>query len=175
MKQFINAYLWFEKFVPGLLFVSIFSIMLLEIISRSVFDKSFAWSTEYCRYALVWVTFLGAVYVRRENSHIQVVFLHQYLERTGRRKLLFLVNLVRSLVAIAFWAFLAIYGYRLSERTIKFYSSAMSLSQYWLYISTAICGVFGVVMEIITLIKLFPGGSGDAAVAPRDGGAEGGS
>ncbi len=175
MHKLVKAYLWFEKFVPGLLFVSIFLIMLLEIISRGLFAKSFAWSTEYCRYALVWVTFLGAVYVRREGSHIQVVFLHEYLQRNRHRKLLFAVNLIRHLVALAFWLFLAVYGYRLSERTVKFLSSAMALSQYWLYISTSVCGVFAGAMEAINLVRLFiPGGRPPAGAAPKGAG-EGGS
>ncbi len=170
MNRLVKAYLWFEKFVPGLLFVSIFLVMVLEIASRGVFGKSFPWSTEYCRYALVWVTFLGAVYVRREQSHIQVVFLYQYLERNGHRRLLFLVNVLRSLVALAFWIFLAVYGYRLSERTVKFLSSAMAVSQYWLYVSTAICGAFAGVMEALNLARLFRTPAGPKADGAREGG-----
>ena len=71
MKQLVRAYLWFEKFVPGLFFVSIFAVMLLEIISRGVFEKSFAWSTEYCRYALVWAWYADSGWRLRFSYSVQ--------------------------------------------------------------------------------------------------------
>lgn len=157
MKQLTTAYLWLEKFIPGLFFVAIFLAMLLEIGSRALLGTSFAWNTEFCRYALVWVTFVGAVYVRRERSHIQVLFLHEYIASKGHTKLLWAVNFIRLLVAIAFWIFLAYFGYRLSVRTTKFYSSAMAISQYWLYFSTVICGVLAGAMEILSFVRLMRG------------------
>ncbi|MDR2391085.1 MAG: TRAP transporter small permease, partial [Planctomycetota bacterium] len=153
----IKAYLWLEKFVPGLIFIAIFIAMLLEIGSRAIFGTSFAWNTEFCRYALVWVAFLGSVYVRRERAHIQVVFLHEYLVRNNHRTLLFLVNFIRSAAATFFWIFIAYFGYRLSTRTVRFYSSAMGISQYWLYFSTVVCGILAGIMEIINFIRLFLG------------------
>ena len=163
MNKAVKTYLWLEKFLPGVLFISIFVIMLLEIAYRALTNKSIAWNTEFCRYALAWVTFLGAVYVRRERSHIQVVFLHEWLARKGHRIALFMVNLIRSLTAIAFWAFLAYFGHQLSNRTVRFYSSAMSISQYWLYICAAVCGVLTLIMESINLLRLLFGG-GDASM-----------
>ena len=162
MNQLIKAYLWLETFIPGLFFISIFIAMMMEIISRAVLGTSFAWSTEYCRYALVWVTFLGAVYVRRNHAHIQVLFLHQMLERRSAtspfyKSLLFLVNFIRFVVALAFWFFLIYFGYRLSARTTRFYSSAMAISQYWLYFCTVLCGLFAGIMELLNFIKLFKG------------------
>jgi TRAP-type C4-dicarboxylate transport system permease small subunit len=157
LRKFVAVYLWLEKFLPGVFFVAIFLVMLLEIASRAVLGTSFAWNTEFCRYALVWVAFLGSVYVRRERSHIQVVFVHEFLERRGYKELLFVVNFIRSVVAITFWFFLAYYGYRLSVRTVKFYSSAMYVSQYWLYFSTVVCGTLAGIMEIINFGRLFAG------------------
>jgi TRAP-type C4-dicarboxylate transport system permease small subunit len=165
LDKVVKIYLWLEKFLPGVLFVFIFIVMLLEVAFRAVADNSIAWNTEFCRYALVWVTFLGAIYVRRERSHIQVIFLHEWLNRGGHRKALFLVNLIRSLIAITFWAFLAYFGYRLSDRTVKFYSSAMNISQYWLYISTTICGVPALIMEGVNLVRLLRGGGDDASIS----------
>jgi TRAP-type C4-dicarboxylate transport system permease small subunit len=153
----IKAYLWLEKFVPGVIFIAIFIAMLLEIGSRAIVGTSFAWNTEFCRYALVWVAFLGSVYVRRERSHIQVVFLHEYLVRNNHRISLFLVNFVRCLAAFSFWIFIAYFGYRLSVRTVRFYSSAMAISQYWLYFSTVVCGVLAGIMEAINFVRLFRG------------------
>lgn len=159
--------------MPGLLFVAIFVAMMMEIISRALTRTSFAWNTEFCRYALVWVTFLGAVYVRRERSHIQVIFLHRHLTDKNHRIPLFIVNFIRLAAAVAFWAFLAYFGYRLSVRTTRFYSSAMKVSQYWLYFSTVICGVFAGIMEIINFGRLFMGKEVDPPSAMPASGVDG--
>lgn len=164
MKAIASAYKFFEKLVPGVFFVSIFFVMLLEIFSRVIFKKSWEWNTEYCRYALVWVTFIGAVYVRRENSHIEVNALYDYFKNRNMKGMVFVMDLIRSVVSLAFWLFLAWYGYVLAKRTSNFTSSAMDISQFWLYISASICGVLGLIMEIGTFVRIFM--KGDAGEAP---------
>ena len=159
MKALAKTYTFIEKLIPGILFVSIFIVMLLEIASRHIFNKSFEWNTEYCRYALVWVTFIGAVYVRRENSHIEVAALYDFLKGRKHYTAMFILDLIRSIVSLGFWFFLAYYGHILAKRTANFTSSAMDISQYWLYISSSICGVLGLIMETGTFIRLFTKGS----------------
>jgi TRAP-type C4-dicarboxylate transport system permease small subunit len=142
-----------EKFVPGTLFVSIFFVMLMEIISRVAFRKSFEWNTEYCRYALVWITFLGTVYMIRENNHIAVTAVYDLCDRRNYRGLVFAMTVLRSLVSLLFWGILAWYGYKLASRTANFESSAMNISQFWLYICTSTCGVFAGIMELLKLFR----------------------
>ncbi|MDR1534253.1 MAG: TRAP transporter small permease [Planctomycetota bacterium] len=168
----IASYVWLEKFVPGLLFVAIFVAMLLEIGFRAVLRTSITWNTEFCRYALVWVAFVGSVYVRREGKHIQVVFLHEYLARHNFRIALFLINLFRCLAGLAFWIFLAWFGYRLSARTVRFYSSAMAISQYWLYFATVLCGVPAAIMEAGRIWRLFTGRYREPGGGPGEGDGE---
>lgn len=158
MDSIKKAYLFLERFIPGVLFVSIFFVMLTEIGARLIFKKSFEWNTEYCRYALVWVTFIGAIYVRRDRSHIQVTALYDYCMDKGWTRALWLIDLIREIALIAFWVLLGYFGYELARRTAKFSSSALGISQYWLYICTAICGLLGGIMELGTIYRLFTKG-----------------
>lgn len=158
MNSLKKAYLFAERLIPGILFVSIFFVMLMEIASRLIFRKSFEWNTEYCRYALVWVTFIGAIYVRRDRSHIQVTALYDYLMEKKWTGALWVIDLIREIALIAFWGMLAYFGYQLSMRTARFSSSALGISQFWLYICTAVCGVMGGLMELNTLYRLFTRG-----------------
>lgn len=157
MKSFSKTYILLEKLIPALFFVSIFFVMLMEIFSRQFFGKSWAWNTEYCRYALVWVTFLGCVYVRREGSHIKVTALYDYFNSKGWTKLSYAMDVIQSIVAIAFWFVLAFYGWRLSIRVTRIISPALEVSQFWLYLPTFICGVLAGIMEIIGFVGLLQG------------------
>lgn len=154
MKSLVQTYKFIEKLIPGALFVSIFLVMLMEIFSRLILRKSFEWNTEYCRYALVWVTFIGAIYVRRENTHIEVAALYQHCRDHGNRGVAMAMDVVRGLVSLLFWGFLAWYGWLLSNRIANFTSSAMDISQFWLYISSSICGVMGLGMELAAFFEL---------------------
>ena len=153
MKAIARIYVMIEKLIPALFFVSIFAVMLLEIFSRQLFGKSFPWNTEYCRYALVWVTFLGCVYVRRENSHIKVEALYDFFKRRNAWGVMFLMDAFQHLLALVFWIFLAYYGGRLSYRVTRIISPALEVSLFWLYLPTCICGVLGTILEVGGLIK----------------------
>ncbi|MCC8189551.1 MAG: TRAP transporter small permease [Planctomycetes bacterium] len=163
-----KTYLFLERFLPGVLFVSIFLVMLLEICARLVFRKSFEWNTEYCRYALVWVTFIGAIYVRRQGSHIQVTVLYDLLEARGSRVFLTAIDIVREAVAMMFWLLLGWFGYQMSVRTARFSSSAMGISQYWLYICTAVCGLMGGILEVFQIVRLLAQGRDKPDTAAGD-------
>ncbi len=166
-KKLADAYVRLEKTAPALFFVSIIAVMQFEILSREFFGSSLPWNTEYCRYALVWVTFLGAVYVRRENAHIQVTALYDFLRKNGRKTIVFMLDLLRSLLSLWYWGVLAYGGYSLAERTVRFQSPAMRLSQYWLYICIPLCGALAGVIEVRDLVRLFTGeGGGKAPLRP---------
>ncbi len=171
MKTLRTIYRLVEKGVPALLFCSIFFIMLMEIFSRLLFRKSFEWNTEFCRYALVWIAFLGSVYVRRENAHIKVMALYDFFVARGHFKTAYCMDVFCSILSLLFYAFLGFYGNKLATVTARFGSSAMGLSQYWLYLCTAIAGIFGFLLEAGTLIALIKAGwRGDfAKVLTKDG------
>lgn len=157
MKSFGKTYIFLEKLIPALFFVSIFLVMLMEIFSRQFFGKSWAWNTEYCRYALVWVTFLGCVYVRREGSHIKVSALYDYFDGKGWTRATYVMDVIQGIVAIAFWFVLAFYGWRLSIRVTRIISPALEVSLFWLYLPTCVCGVLAGIMEIIGFVRLLQG------------------
>ncbi len=168
LKTFGQVYVKLEKLVPALIFVSIFFVMLMEIFSRMLFAKSWAWNTEYCRFALVWVTFLGCVYVRRERSHIKVSALYDYFVHKGWTKVAWLMDLLQCVVAMAFWFMLAYYGWRLSYRVTRIISPALEMSLFWLYLPTCICGVLAGIMEIFGFFRLLKGGRPEALAAPKE-------
>lgn len=164
MKSIVNAWVFFEKLFPALIFISIFFVMIAEVFCRKFFTLSLSWSAEYCRYALVWVTFTGAAFVRRNDLHIKVDALYNWFVRRGWSGLALAVDCAACVLGILFWFVLTYFGWRLSSRVGLIRASSMNVSMFWLYVSTSIGGVLAGVMEIIALVKLLSGKrTGEAA------------
>jgi TRAP-type C4-dicarboxylate transport system permease small subunit len=95
------------------LFWALAVIVFLQFFTRYVLNDSIAWTEEIARYFLIGVTFVGSVMAVRKRSHIAVEFLYRWFSRPVRRAL----QTVVDLVAVAFYAALAVWTVQLSGRT----------------------------------------------------------
>jgi TRAP-type transport system small permease protein len=59
-------------------------IVFLNVVLRYGFDSGIHLSDELSRFALVWLTFLGAVLTLRDNGHVNIETLVARLSRRGR-------------------------------------------------------------------------------------------
>ena len=55
--------------------------MTTQIITRYVFNFSVAWNIELSRYTFVWLTFVGAAFVRKQESHIKIEILFNVVNK----------------------------------------------------------------------------------------------
>ena len=75
-----------------------------NVVLRYGFNSGIVFSEEMARYFFVWLTFIGAVVVFRENAHLGVETLVQRFGRTGRLVCLILSDLViLGCMAAFFW------------------------------------------------------------------------
>ena len=72
MKKLLNIVLGTVKWVVIFLISTITIILFIAVLSRYLFGRSFYWIDAYCRYALIWVAFLGSAIVLRRREHIGV-------------------------------------------------------------------------------------------------------
>lgn len=52
-----------------------FSLVMLQVVMRYVFDSPLTWSEELARYSLAWLAFIGAILAMREGQHIDITVL----------------------------------------------------------------------------------------------------
>ncbi|NLN15819.1 MAG: TRAP transporter small permease [Firmicutes bacterium] len=62
-------------------FVFMFLVTAMQVILRFVFQRPFMWTEEAARFLYVWLTFLGAAVIMRDNEHITIDFLVKRLPR----------------------------------------------------------------------------------------------
>lgn len=65
------------------LLVATLGLIVLQVVSRYVFNTPFSWTEELARFALLWFTFVSAGFVMARRIHIAVDLLASKLGRVG--------------------------------------------------------------------------------------------
>lgn len=120
-----------EGIIIGTLVIAITSVIFINVISRYFFSSSFSWAEEVSRYAMVWVTFLGAAYCVKERSNINIDLLSPILSNKSIHINDLIVNFLSSIacIVITYYAYLT---------TLKIYKSgqktlALGIPMYLVY------------------------------------------
>ncbi|WP_319518510.1 TRAP transporter small permease [uncultured Martelella sp.] len=122
-------------------------IIMTMVVTRNFFGFSFAWSEELTRYLLVWVSFVGAAVLMRDNDHIKIDFLAMVLgprANAARR-------IVIDVLTLIFIVFLAWQGWLTAFSRSSSHSPAMGLSLAWPYSAIVVSSVL---MAVITALQL---------------------
>ena len=138
----------FEESLSLILFLLIFVLMTMGVINRYVFGHSFSWNIELCRYSFVWLTFVGAAFVRKEDTHIKIEIVFNLLSKKmspGTRKAIWVFKL---LITVAYLALLSYLAFVLASKSWRFKSQAMQISQFFLYISVSLGAFLYLLREI---------------------------
>ncbi|MBL0917197.1 MAG: TRAP transporter small permease [Hydrogenophaga sp.] len=90
-----------------------------NVVLRHVFDSGINTSEELSRFAFIWLTFLGAVVVARENGHLGVDMLVIRLTPRTRRAALITSRLFTSACCVVFlWGLLRQHGINVANTAL---------------------------------------------------------
>lgn len=118
-----------EKALACALIVALLGAVLVQVISRYVFDSPLAWTEEIARFLLVWMTFIAAAYVMSERLHVSVDIA---VAKLGVRAIA-AVDTVATLVVVIASAALTIAGVELAQATVGVSAPATSLPMSVVY------------------------------------------
>jgi TRAP-type C4-dicarboxylate transport system permease small subunit len=100
----VDRFFRFLELVLVLCLAAMVAMVFGNVVLRYAFDSGIAVSEELSRYVFVWLTFVGAVVVARENAHMGVETLVARFGPAGRRVCMGLSDaLVLACCAIFFW------------------------------------------------------------------------
>jgi TRAP-type C4-dicarboxylate transport system permease small subunit len=98
-----RALAWLERASVVLFLVSLLLLGLAQVILRNVFASGLFWADDILRHLVLWIGFLGASLVTREQRHLRMDVLTHWLPWRYQAWL----NLLTSLLAMAACALLA--------------------------------------------------------------------
>ena len=129
--------------------------MTVGVINRYVFSVTFSWNIELCRYSFVWLTFLGAAYVRKLDAHIKIEILYNFISKRLSKGPQKIIWIAKEILTIAFFIGLLYFGFVLANKTWRFKSQAMQIPQFYLYISVSIGALLYLLREIPASIRFY--------------------
>lgn len=88
-----------ELYIPIASFLIMFSVFVIQIVARYVFNSPVQWAYEVTVMGYLWMVVLGACYAYRDRSHVTFTLIYDKLPVKGKAVCAFLGNL---LMAIAF-------------------------------------------------------------------------
>lgn len=117
-----------------------------QVFTRFLLNTPSTVSEEFLRYALIWLTMLGAAYTYGKRKHIAIVFIVRKLPR----KVAIIVDMVVEVVVVLFiFVILLFGGYKAFENAQGQVSSALGLPVEYLYLSLIVAGVLFLFYAII--------------------------
>ena len=88
-----------EIYIPGVAFIIMFVVFLLEIVARYFINYPLDWSYEVSTLGYVWTVILGACYTTRKREHVTFTLVYERFSPKTR----LIVNCIGNmLVAVAF-------------------------------------------------------------------------
>ncbi|GAB5472292.1 MAG: TRAP transporter small permease [Maribacter sp.] len=140
------------------LLVTIFSLLVLDVvwqvISRYVVGKSSSFTEEFARFALIWLTVLGAAYINgQKEGHLSMDFLLSKLPETkrhGRQKVIQVIMAIFALIIMV------IGGGNLVYTTLSLgqISSALNVPLGYVYAIVPLSGMVIIFFAIYNIKKL---------------------
>lgn len=144
-----------EGIIATLLFLALIVVVIIQILGRTPILQGPVWTEEAARWIWVWMAFIAIGEVERQNKHLQMAFLTDFLPR-GFRKVLFTLI---DLVYLGIMGHLCWIGYQTVLRTWAHSSVTLPFPNGALYASAFVASFF-ILYRIIR--RLACGRSGDS-------------
>ncbi|MGN0968678.1 MAG: TRAP transporter small permease [Oscillospiraceae bacterium] len=141
--------------------VAMLVLMLVEVVRRYCFGKTFIWSDEIIRYLLMYCTFLGGAAAYYQKALVSFDLVTSHLPRKAQE----ILKLVNNVICLFFFAFLIRYAIKkvTGAAVVKSISTSSGLSlavPYWAI-------PIGLIFMFIFTIDFFPELIGNVRAAFR--------
>lgn len=103
--RFFDRVLDFMVFLAGILLVFVTVFVCLEVATRYFFNYPMGWVTEISSYILLFITFLVAAWVLREEGHVSMDFIIGWFSPKTRSFINALTSVVSSMVCLVLTLF----------------------------------------------------------------------
>src|SRR5690625_4163424 len=137
-----------ETWLSMSLLVAMFMLVILQVISRYVFNSPLPWTEELARYVMIWMIFVASAHLSSTGGHIAITLIDKVLPRRGVKWIVVLAYLIVAVACL----FLIPSGWKFVSRMFRASSPAMSLPMGWVYMA-ALSGVTLIMFQ--SLINVF--------------------
>jgi len=147
MKKYVDGF-------NGMLLAVMFLITFWQIIARFIPGSATVWSEEVARFVFVWIVFLGAGTLMRDNDHIRISIITNRLGPVSGR----ILRIFSALLIIPFVVFMTWGAYINMLRQWNTFAPTVDWMRLgYVYLALLISGIVMIVYLIRRLVRdLFP-------------------
>jgi len=133
-----------------ILFIILISAVLIQVISRYVFNNPPSWTEELARYCQVWLIILTSSICIKKGNHLAVDYLsHKFSIKTNR-----IIKFTISILIVMYLCVVVVFGIRLVAVGDYQVSPAMQIKMSYIYLIFPIGGFIMLLEAVINSISL---------------------
>ncbi|MBF0578991.1 TRAP transporter small permease [Erysipelotrichaceae bacterium RD49] len=125
-------------------------LVLIQVISRYVFNNPAAFTEELVRYSLIWTGFIGAAYAFSTREHMSLGLIKDKLEGNQKKALMIFIDTLILLIAIFV---ITIGGYKLALSARMEFSALLGVPRSLVYGIAPVSGVCMIIAQINNLYE----------------------
>ena len=150
MERFKQAYAAFEDYLSGgLLFIGL-TLVFINVILRYFFGRPQSWIDEFSVYFVVWGVLMGIAVALRNDHHIKVDMLYNFLPVKTKRY----VSIFANLLGLGFCVLYTFYGCQLVQSYLLTGQKSVD-TQTPLWMINLIVPISGIMLGIRFVEKLY--------------------
>lgn len=144
-----------ERLLDGLAtlaFLTMFALVVAQVVLRYVFNNPLVWSDEIAQYLFVWVAFLGILRASRHRTHIAITAVVDRLPPLAARGLALFWLLAMAIFAVL----LGWYGFVIARQNMTVMMTSLPLPYWLVYAIVPVAGsglLLYAVRDIATLLR----------------------
>lgn len=152
-----------ELYIPVASFLIMFSVFVIQIVARYVFNSPVQWAYEVTVIGYLWMVVLGACYAYRDRSHVTFTLIYDKLPVKGKAVCAFLGNLLMAIAFVAMFvpACEMIGKMKMQETSVLKIGLNVVYSPFIVFM---IIILIYIVSDMILELKVMTGIGGEAAV-----------
>jgi len=138
LKRIVQTLYGILETVTGVLFLCLFALNILRIVSRYLMGISWIWVPDVSRLLFVWVVFLGASVLVGRNEHLVMDFFSAKLKPAAARRL----HVAIQLGQMTFFAVMLAGGILIAGVRMRIPFDTLDFPTGWAYIAVPVCAAF---------------------------------
>lgn len=131
-------------------FIIMTALYFIQIVARYVFNTGISWSEELVVYLMVWLTYLGATILAKDDGHISMTILQDLFPSSKKY-----LSLVKYLVLIIYCGFVGWFSRNALAVAHMQVSTAMQIPMNIIYLVIPVSMILMILHLIIRIFLLF--------------------
>lgn len=152
-----------ELYIPIAAFLIMFSVFVIQIVARYVFNSPVQWAYEVTVMGYLWMVVLGACYAYRDRSHVTFTLVYDSLPVKGKAVCGFLGNLLMAIAFVAMFIPSCEMIAKMKIQVTSVFKIGLNIV-YFPFIPFMIIILLYIIYDMVLEFMVFTGIGGEAAV-----------